>query len=152
MKKTLIALAIAGLAMRVASGEVVESRIGGEQAVVIPNNVATEVTHIILNCGTWLVSGEVNLYQSGQIGAVYAAANIGLEVAVSTDGTTNTYGVQRSTPQIGTIVPLSLPSRLVRVRENGTPVYLVGFSAQPQNGNPMAIAWGFISAQRVGEY
>jgi hypothetical protein len=152
MKK--MAMLITGLALwaTAVNAQIVESRIGGTEAVAIPNGVATEVTHITLDCGTWLISGEVNLYQAGQSGQVFAAANIGLHVAVSTDGTTNTYGIQRSNPQAGTVVPLSLPSRLVRFNSNNTPVYLVAFSAQTTNGNPQAIAWGFISAQRVGDY
>jgi hypothetical protein len=146
--KTIIAAVIAlGLAAS-AQAEVIESKIDGPHSVPIVQGAPTEVTHIDLTCGTWLISGCVNIYQASQYGPVYCASSISVNVEVAIDGTSTTYDIQRSSPQAGTVCPLPLSSRLVRITTDRK-VYLNGFSWQPWNQNPQAIAWGYISAYRV---
>ena len=145
--KTITAIAIAlGLAAS-AHAEIVESVVGAHSAVTVPNNQFTEVTHITLSPGLYQIGGLVNIYQSRQLGQVFAAAAIGMTLT-GEDGKVPVYGIQVAQPQVGTVIPLPLAGQ--RIKFNSTTIiYLSAYSNQTQDPNPTAIAWGFISATRI---
>jgi len=148
--KTLIALAvILAATVTLNAQQTIESRVGVAAKVPIPGNTPTAVTYIDVPAGLWLISGQINFYESAEHGTVFVGGNISLnDVSLSTDGTT-LFTSEQLDGLTNIILGVALPPRLVRVG-NDPRVFLVGYSVQPGQPAPDCYAWGFISAQRVG--
>ena len=148
--KTLIALAvILAATVTLNAQQTIESRVGVAAKVQIPGNTPTAVTYIDVPAGLWLISGQINFYESAEHGTVFVGGNISLnDVSLSTDGTT-LFTSEQLDGLTNIILGVALPPRLVRVG-NDPRVFLVGYSVQPGQPAPACYAWGFICAQRVG--
>ena len=147
--KTLIALAVILAATVTLHAQVIESRVGTDSLVSIPGNTPTAVTQIDLPPGRWLITGQINFYESAEHGTVFVGGNISLnDVSLSTDGTT-LFTSQQLDGYTNIVLGVALPPRLVRVGTDPR-VFLVGYSVQPRQPPPDCYAWGFISAQRIG--
>ncbi len=148
--KTLIALAvILAATVTLNAQETIESRVGVDAVVQIPGGTPTTVTHIDVPAGLWLISGQINFYESAEHGTVFVGGNISLnDVSLSTDGTT-LFTSQQLDGHTNIVLGVALPPRLVRVGTDPR-VFLVGYSVQPRQPPPDCYAWGFICAQRIG--
>ena len=129
-----------------AHAETVESRIGQTEAIFIANAATpTEVTHIHLHSGNWLIGGNINVFESAEKGTVFITGGISYEVDIPADGTSPVTSMQLE-HATNVIIGVTAPSRLVKVPPNGCDVYLVVFSNQPHQPAPQAYAWGSITA------
>ncbi len=148
--KTLIALAvILAATVTLNAQQTIESRVGVAAKVQIPGNTPSAVTYIDVPAGLWLISGQLNFYESAEHGTVFVGGNISLnDVSLSTDGTT-LFTSEQLDGLTNIILGVALPPRLVRVG-NDPRVFLVGYSVQPGQPPPDCYAWGFICAQRIG--
>ena len=110
------------------------------------SNDPQEVTHIVLDSGVWLVSGQVNfLSLSTPAGTMFTAANISIG-SLSFDPPETASVTAEQVARLGNIIRnTSLVPRLVEVPD-GTSVFLVGGSFNP---NPNVSAWGFITAVKI---
>jgi hypothetical protein len=86
--KTLIALAVILTAtVTLNAQETIESRVGVDAIVQIPGDAPTPVTSIDVPAGLWLISGQINFFESAEHGTVFVGGNISLnDVSLSTDG------------------------------------------------------------------
>jgi hypothetical protein len=110
------------------------------------SNDPQEVTHIVLDSGVWLVSGQVNfLSLSTPAGTMFTAANISVdELSFEPPQTASITAEQVA--HLGNIIRnTSLVPRLTEVGD-GTNVFLVAGSFNP---NPNVTAWGFITAVKI---
>lgn len=146
------ALAIAFIAVTAQAQQEIHSNVPVTEAIAIPGNQATAVTHIDLPCGEWMISGLINFYESAERGTVFVGGAIVVDgVNIEVDGTTLFTSTQLD-QATNAVLGLGLPSRLIKVPRAGggtTPVNLVAWSHQPGQPPPDAIAWGFISAFRL---
>lgn len=132
----------------VAQGETIESKVGAGNAILIADAATpTEVTHIDLPQGNWLVRGNINVFELAQIGTVFMTGSIGDTVALDPDATDPV-----NSEQLGyrdnVILGITLPDRLIQCT-GGTTIYLTVFSNQPGQVAPAAYAWGFLSATKT---
>jgi hypothetical protein len=141
-----MALLVAGTTLN--AQQIIESRVGTDALVSIPGDSPTEVTHIDLPAGNWLVSGQINFYESAETGTVFVGGNISeTQIGLSTNGTTLFTSQQLDHPT-NIVLGIALPPRIVRVGQDPH-VFLVAYSVQPGQPAPVCFAWGFISAQRL---
>ena len=128
-------------------GDSVFSSVSVENRVQLVVSVdPQEVTHIVLESGVWLVSGQVNfLSLSTPAGTMFTAGNISVgELSFDPPETASVQAEQVA--RLGNIIRnTSLVPRLVDVPD-GTNVYLVAGSFNP---NPNVSAWGFITAVKI---
>ncbi len=110
------------------------------------SNDPQEVTHIVLDSGVWLISGQVNfLSLSTPAGTMFTAANISRD-SLSFEPTETASVTAEQVARLGNIIRNSaLVPRLIEVG-NGTQVFLVAGSFNP---NPNVTAWGFITAVKI---
>lgn len=139
------------LGMGQITAETIESKVGVDAIVPIPGATPTELTHIDLTTGFWLVSGQINFYESAEKGTVFVGGNISQgTVAMSTDGTT-LWTSQELTHRTNIILGVALPGHLIKVGPGQTSrVYVACWSNSPMQPAPVCSAWGFISATKVG--
>ena len=110
------------------------------------SNDPQEVTHIVLDSGVWLVSGQVNfLSLSTPAGTMFTARNISVG-ELSFDPTETASVTAEQVARLGNIIrSVAMVPRLIEVG-NGTSVFLVAGSFNP---NPNVTAWGFITAVKI---
>ena len=128
-------------------GDSVFSSVSVENRVQLVVSVdPQEVTHIVLESGVWLVSGQVNfLSLSTPAGTMFTAGNISVGT-LSFEPSVTASVTAEQVARLGNIIRnTSLVPRLVDVPD-GTNVYLVAGSFNP---NPNVSAWGFITAVKV---
>jgi len=147
MKSLILVIAGLGLGLQ-AYGEGFE---GSGVINPLPNNQTAMVARVVVPAGFWFISGQVDLYMKGAAGAVYGAAGISLNMNddLLRDPKALTHATQRAQSQVGLVFPFSPAGQFIKVNSS-TPVYIVVYSNQPQTGTPTALAWGFITAVRVG--
>ena len=151
MKKllTTIALAISTgmVAWAAQIGDSVFAFIPVESRVLLTvSNDPQEVTHVTLESGVWLVSGQVNFLSiSTPAGTMFTAANISVgSLSFSPPETASVTAEQVA--RLGNIIrATSLVPRLIDV-PNDTSVFLVAGSFNP---NPNVTAWGFVTAVKI---
>ncbi len=110
------------------------------------SNDPQEVTHIVLDSGVWLVSGQVNfLSLSTPAGTMFTAGKISVgELSFAPTETASVTAEQVA--RLGNIIRnVAMVPRLIEVG-NGTSVFLVAGSFNP---NPNVTAWGFITAVKI---
>ena len=110
------------------------------------SNDPQEVTHIVLDSGVWLVSGQVNFLSfSTPAGTIFTAGNISVgELSFAPTETASITAEQVA--RLGNIIRnVAMVPRLIEVG-NGTSVFLVAGSFNP---NPNVTAWGFITAVKI---
>ena len=128
-------------------GDSVFSSVSVENRVQLVVSVdPQEVTHIVLESGVWLVSGQVNfLSLSTPAGTMFTAGNISVGT-LSFEPSVTASVTAEQVARLGNIIRnTSLVPRLIDVAA-GTNVYLVGGSFNP---NPNVSAWGFITAVKI---
>ena len=128
-------------------GDSVFSSVSVENRVQLVVSVdPQEVTHIVLESGVWLVSGQVNfLSLSTPAGTMFTAGNISVGT-LSFEPSVTASVTAEQVARLGNIIRnTSLVPRLVDVPD-GTNVYLVAGSFNP---NPNVSAWGFITAVKI---
>ena len=128
-------------------GDSVFSSVSVENRVQLVVSVdPQEVTHIVLESGVWLVSGQVNfLSLSTPAGTMFTAGNISVGT-LSFEPSVTASVTAEQVARLGNIIRnTSLVPRLVDVPD-GTNVYLVAGSFNP---NPNVTAWGFITAVKI---
>ena len=105
-----------------------------------------EVTHIVLDSGVWLISGQINfLSLSTPAGTMFTAGNISLN-ELSFDPAVTAAVQAEQVARLGNIIRnVALVPRIVEVAD-GTSVFLVAGSFNP---NPNVTAWGFILAVKI---
>jgi hypothetical protein len=146
---TTIALAIfTGTVARAAQiGASVSSAVSVENRVELAvSNDPQEVTHIVLDSGVWLISGQINfLSLSTPAGTMFTAGNISKD-ELSFDPPETASVQAEEVAFLGNIIrPVALVPRTVEVAD-GTSVFLVAGSFNP---NPNVTAWGFITAVKI---
>ena len=130
------------------NAETIESKVDMFHPILLTQDqAATEVTHVDLPGGVWLISGNINFFESAEQGTVFVAGGIDITVSIPSDGTSPITGQQLDAPK-NVIQCTSLPSRLVKFN-TPTRVYLNAYSNQPGQPPPRAYAWGYISATRA---
>ena len=128
-------------------GDSVFSSVSVENRVQLVVSVdPQEVTHIVLESGVWLVSGQVNfLSLSTPAGTMFTAGNISKD-ELSFDPPETASVQAEEVAFLGNIIrPVALVPRTVEVAD-GTSVFLVAGSFNP---NPNVTAWGFITAVKI---
>lgn len=152
MTKKLIALAIAGMvgwATQI-QAETVESIICQQALVSVPGNVPTELTHIHLDCGNWLVGGVINVFELAENGTVFLTGNIDMTVGLDDCVGKSPVTSQQLDFSHNVILNVSFPARLIQVTPvEGADVFLTVFSNMPGQPPPDAFAWGYISATQA---
>ena len=144
-----IALAIlTGMDARAAHiGDSVFAAVSVENRVELAvSNDPQEVTHIVLDSGVWLISGQINfLSLSTPAGTMFTAGNISVgELSFDPPETASVQAEEVAF--LGNIIrPVALVPRTVEVAD-GTSVFLVAGSFNP---NPNVTAWGFITAVKI---
>ena len=105
-----------------------------------------EVTHIVLDSGVWLISGQINfLSLSTPAGTMFTAGNISVDEPSFEPAPTASVTAEQ-VARLGNIIRnTSLVPRLVEVGD-GTSVFLVAGSFNP---NPNVTAWGFMTAVKI---
>ena len=105
-----------------------------------------EVTHIVLESGVWLISGQINfLSLSTPAGTMFTAGNISLN-ELSFDPAVTAAVQAEQVARLGNIIRnVALVPRIVEVGD-GTNVFLVAGQFNP---NPNVTAWGFILAVKI---
>jgi hypothetical protein len=116
------------------------------RAQLAVSNDPQEVTHIVLDSGVWLVSGQVNfLSLSTPAGTMFTAGNISVG-ELSFDPTETASVTAEQVARLGNIIRnVAMVPRLIEVG-NGTSVFLVAGSFNP---SPNVTAWGFITAVKI---
>src|ERR1043166_8036072 len=116
--KTLIALALILAATVTLHAQVIESRVGTNTLVSIPGNTPTAVTQINLPPGRWLITGQINFYESAEHGTVFVGGNISVGgISLSTDGTT-LFTSQQLDGFTNVVLGIALPPRLITVGQD----------------------------------
>ena len=110
------------------------------------SNDPQEVTHIVLDSGVWLISGQINfLSLSTPAGTMFTAGNISAD-ELSFEPTQTASVQAEQVARLGNIIRnVALVPRLAEVGD-GTNVFLVAGSFNP---NPNVTAWGFITAVKI---
>jgi hypothetical protein len=110
------------------------------------SNDPQEVTHIVLDSGVWLISGQINfLSLSTPAGTMFTAGNISKDEPSFEPAATAAVQAEQ-VARLGNIIRnVALVPRTVEV-EDGTSVFLVAGSFNP---NPNVSAWGFITAVKI---
>ena len=128
-------------------GDSVFSSVSVENRVQLVVSVdPQEVTHIVLESGVWLISGQINfLSLSTPAGTMFTAGNISVG-SLSFEPPETASVTAEQVARLGNIIRnTSLVPRLIDVAA-GTNVYLVGGSFNP---NPNVSAWGFMTAVKI---
>jgi hypothetical protein len=146
-----IALAIVTAGSAAQIGDTIQSVVSSQQRVDVPgapisHAVPVAVTHITLDSGVWLISGQINTVAFDvPVGAVYwTGGNISLYAPSFSSTGTALFQSDRTlgaNPQR----PLILVQRVVEVG-NGQQVFLTVGNFSP---NLDMQAWGFITALKV---
>jgi hypothetical protein len=151
MKKLLLTIALAILTGMVAQaaqvGDTVFNGVNVENRVSLPVQVdPTEVTHITLDSGVWLVSGQINfLSLATPAGTMFIAGNISVDEPSFSPAVTALVQAEQ-VARLGNIIRnVALVPRVIDVPD-GTNVYLVAGLFNP---NPDVTAWGFMTAVKI---
>jgi hypothetical protein len=151
MKKLLLTIALAILTGMVAQAAQVGDTVLG--FVTVENRVPLvtspdpqEVTHITLDSGVWVVSGQINfLSLSTPVGTMFIAGNISVDEPSFEPPQTALVQAEQ-VARLGNIIRnVGLVPRTIDVPD-GTNVYLVAGLFNP---NPNVAAWGFMTALKV---
>ena len=128
-------------------GDSVSSAVSVENRVQLAvSNDPQEVTHIVLDSGVWLISGQINfLSLSTPAGTMFTAGNISAgELSFEPPETASVQAEEVA--RLGNIIRnVALVPRTIEVGD-GTSVFLVAGSFNP---NPNVTAWGFITAVKI---
>jgi hypothetical protein len=147
-----VALAIMGSAAWAAQiGDTVQATVTVNDRVNVPGsslqNAPTEVTHITLESGVWMISGQINMlaFLPPAVGTVFfTAGNISLDEPSFEPAATAAVQAERSSGG-SPIRPVALVPRVVEV-EDGQEVFL---TAGNFNTGITMSAWGFITAVKI---
>ena len=128
-------------------GDTVQSTVEVQDRVALPVQLEpTEITHITLDDGFWLISGQINILSLSQpSGTLFTAGNISVDSPSFLPAATASVQAEKVAALGNIIRPVSLVPRAVEV-DNGTEVFLVGGVFNP---NAQVSAWGFITAVKV---
>ena len=145
-----LALLCFGLLPRAQAAHIGDSVFGSvsveDRVQLAVSNDPQEVTHIVLDSGVWLISGQINfLSLSTPAGTMFTAGNISKD-ELSFDPPETASVQAEEVAFLGNIIrPVALVPRTVEVAD-GTSVFLVAGSFNP---NPNVTAWGFITAVKI---
>jgi len=156
-KKTIIALAIAGMVALVAQTtfgqqpQIIELKIGNAQAVHLTHDGITSIGYIDVPApGRWLVSGGANFWEIGETGTTFVGANASVgSITLPTDGSTMFQSAALPRPT-NINLSVTIPPHILRVG-NDPRVYFVIWSNMPHQPPPNAYVWGCLFAQRIGD-
>jgi hypothetical protein len=133
-------------------GDEVHSYVNFSDAVQIPGGAITEVTHITLDSGVWMVSaGIVFTSLNIPVGTLYVVGNIAVGPGGENppDATNAIDSAQVSSAPAHLALNLAMPARQIDV-ENGTNVFLFGYVTENfPASNQGAFATGFLSAVKI---
>jgi hypothetical protein len=146
-----IALAMITAATAAQIGDSVTATLNAFQRVTIPGSPISspnpvEITHVTLESGVWIISGQINIVAFGvPNGAVFwTGGNISLDQPSFLPTGTACFHAERTlgaNPQR----PMSLVQRVVEV-EDGQQVFLTAGNFSPALN---VSAWGFITAFKI---
>lgn len=125
-------------------GEIITSLVSSNNAVLITNNVVTNITSIVLSAGDWDVQGNVNLYATTTTTTLPSAAAISTNTATIPADGSEVYS-QDIVTAAALNDTMTLPRKQVLTTSNLT-VYLEGFV---HTGTSTVHAFGGITARRV---
>ena len=146
-----IALAIlTGMGARAAHiGDSVTSAVNSSNAVAIPSNTTTEITHITLDDGVWSISGQINfLAVNPPIGIMGIVGDISVTPALPATNATHAIQTQQITTSTLLVFNVGLPGRVIEVGD-GTDVFLLGFAIEPGFPAQGAFGFGYITAVKI---
>jgi len=154
--KTLNIIALAttmGLALPVAqttnAQQIVEMRIGNANPIHLTQSGYFAIGYIDVPQGRWIISGQINFWEIGQTGTVFAGANASVgEITLPTDGTSGFDSATFPTPTNQNL-HVTIPTHVLQVG-NDPRIYLVAWSNSPHQPPPNCYAWGSLFAERVG--
>jgi hypothetical protein len=141
------AVLLAATAYSAQIGDTVQATVEVQDRVALPTQLEpTEITHITLDDGVWMISGQINILSLSQpTGTLFTAGNISVDEPSFLPAPTAAVQAERVAGSGNVIRPVALVPRVVEV-DNGTQVFLVGGVFNP---NTNVTAWGFITAVKI---
>lgn len=143
----LSALCLAATTFAAQIGDTVQATVEVQDRVALPTQLEpTEITHIVLDDGVWMISGQINILSLSQpTGTLFTAGNVSVDTPSFLPAATASVQAERVAGSGNVIRPVSLVPRVVEV-DDGTQVFLVGGVFNP---NTNVTAWGFITAVKI---
>jgi hypothetical protein len=134
-------LNLGGAIVATNQGTIVSSTISSGSAISMNTAVATNITSITLNAGTWIITGSV---QFNPAGATSTLRSGGINTSVALPANNNRY--QLNSTDGTTLESFAVPTQIVQIIGSPQTYYLIGYASF--TGGPIT-CYGSISAVEI---
>jgi hypothetical protein len=143
----LAAVAVVGSAFSAQVGDVVQEKL--QNAVILPNSQTRQVLSIVLDKGTWLVSGQLNFLERRNGGRSTVAGGVNDQVNLPADGTAMFQS--DDTNETFQIEALTLAPKAFQVFQDNVTVFLVAQNVAAPNLplQPSFVRAGLLTAVKI---